>query len=183
MDGKTAFLELIKDIGLTDVIVFILGVCYITPFIKKGYTWLRDYVKRTEQKEMALDNAEKLTDYHQQSIDIRNSLKSQIEALQETVDSIVRRLDKMEEATRNKELNKTRNLLLQSYQYYTSAERNPMLAWTKMEADTFWALFKDYKEMDGDGYMDSEVEPAMNRLMIIQMNDTEAIKSLMQSRR
>lgn len=190
MDEKTAFLELIKDIGLTDVIVFILGVIYITPFIKKAYNWLKDYFKKTEKQEVVLGNAEKLPDWHQQSIDIRNGLRAEIaelreqfKELQEAIKQIADRLDKMEQATKNKELNKTRNLLLQSYQYYTNKTRNPMQAWTKMEADTFWALFKDYKDNDGDGYMDSDVEPAMNKLQTIPMIDQAAIVSLMQSRR
>ena len=183
MDGKEAFFAMMENISLTDVIVFLLGACYITPLVRKGIKWAGDVIKKTEYKEEAINNAANLAEYHQQSIDIRDGLKKQIEALQETVNGIIARLDKMEEASQAKELNRMRNLLLQSYQYYTSPERNSTLTWTKMEADTFWALFRDYKDMGGYGYMDSDVEPAMNRLVIIQMSDSDAIQALMQSRR
>ena len=68
----------------------------------------------------------------------------------------------MEEENRRRERNKLRDRILQSYRYYTSPEKNPMRAWSEMEADAFWKIFKDYEDLDGDGYVHSEVQPAMN---------------------
>ena len=36
---------------------------------------------------------------------------------------------------------------------------------------------------DGDGYVHSEVQPAMNSLEVIPMHETERISELMQSRK
>lgn len=46
----------------------------------------------------------------------------------------------------------------------------------------FWELFKDYEDMKGDGYMHTEVQPAMNLLEIIELADAEKIAELMKSR-
>ena len=38
-----------------------------------------------------------------------------------------------------------------------------------MESEAFWDLFKEYEEADGDGYMHTEVQPAMNLLTVLEM--------------
>ena len=85
MNGQAAFLHLFGDIRVTDVLVFILAAGYLLPQIKKGYLWLRSYVKQTEQDEKALGDAARLPDYHKQSIDIRNRLQKQIDDIQQDV--------------------------------------------------------------------------------------------------
>ena len=51
-----------------------------------------------------------------------------------------------------------------------------------MEADVFWATFADYENLGGNGFMHSDVQPAMNALEIVKMDDTERIASLYMSR-
>ena len=85
MNGQAAFLQLFGDIRVTDVLVFVLAAGYLLPQIKKGYLWLRSYVKQTEQDEKALGDAARLPDYHKQSIDIRNRLQKQIDDIQQDV--------------------------------------------------------------------------------------------------
>ena len=51
-----------------------------------------------------------------------------------------------------------------------------------MESESFWELFKDYEEMDGDGYVHTDVQPAMNQLEIIEMYDKDRVVELMHSR-
>ena len=58
-----------------------------------------------------------------------------------------------------------------------------MKAWSEMEADAFWKIFKDYEDLEGDGYVHSEVQPTMNDLEKIPMHETEKITELMKSRR
>ena len=58
-----------------------------------------------------------------------------------------------------------------------------MKAWSEMEADAFWKIFKDYEDLEGDGYVHSEVQPAMNGLEKIPMHETEKITELMKSHR
>ena len=88
----------------------------------------------------------------------------------------------MEKDTKRRERNKLRDRLLQNFRYFTSKEKNPLQAWTRMEAEAFWELFKDYEDVDGDGYVHSEVQPAMNLLEVIEMEDTEKVTQLMKSR-
>ena len=38
-----------------------------------------------------------------------------------------------------------------------------------MEAEAFWELFREYEEAGGDGYMHTEVQPAMERLLIVEV--------------
>lgn len=37
-----------------------------------------------------------------------------------------------------------------------------------MEAEAFWELFRDYEDLGGDGYMHTEVQPAMERLVVTE---------------
>ncbi len=76
------------------------------------------------------------------------------------------RLESMEEANKRRECNKLRDRLLQSYRYYTNADVNPSLSWTRMEAEAFWGLFRDYEEVGGNGYMHTVVQPAMEKLRV-----------------
>ena len=52
-----------------------------------------------------------------------------------------------------------------------------------MEADAFWSLFWDYEAVDGNGYVHSVVQPQMESLDIISMEDDDAIVALMNSRK
>ena len=79
-------------------------------------------------------------------------------------------------------VNDLRNKLLQLYRYYSSKQKNPMQAWSEMEAKAFWDMFGDYEDAGGNGHMKTEVKPAMRRLEEIPMTETEKIKELMESR-
>ena len=93
------------------------------------------------------------------------------------------KIAQMEQDTKRRERNKLQDRLLQSYKFYTSAEHNPMQAWTKMEEQAFWELFGDYEKLDGDGYIHSVVQPAMTLLATVEMDDAENVAKLMQSRK
>ena len=58
-----------------------------------------------------------------------------------------------------------------------------MLAWSEMEAEAFWKIFKDYEDLDGNGHVHAEVQPAMRNLEVIPMHEVEKISELMHSRR
>ena len=88
MGGYEAFLQLFGDIRITDILVFVLAAGYIVPKTKEAYIWLRRYLKKSESKEKAIGNAEKLGDYHQQSIEIRNRLQEQIQEIQADLNTI-----------------------------------------------------------------------------------------------
>ena len=89
----------------------------------------------------------------------------------------------MEEDAKRRERSKLRDLLLQSYRYYTDKERNPLGTWTSMEAEAFWELFKEYEDAGGNGYIHTVVQPAMNLLKVIDIEDAASVLRLTNSRK
>lgn len=57
---------------------------------------------------------------------------------------------------------------MQNYRYYVNAETNPSHSWTKMESEAFWELFREYEDAGGNGYMHTEVLPAMELLTVVE---------------
>ena len=106
--------------------------------------------------------------YHQESIDIRDGLKREIQEMREYFDAMMKRLDKMEEQNKKRECSKLRDMLLQNYRYYTNINQNPSQSWTRMESEAFWELFREYEDAGGNGYMHTVVQPEMERLIIIE---------------
>lgn len=96
-------------------------------------------------------------------------LESEIQDLRKTQEETSERLAKMDEDIKRRERNKLRDRLLQNYRYYTNPKHNPSSAWTKMEAEAFWELFRDYEDAGGDGYVHTEVRPAMERLTVLEV--------------
>lgn len=88
-------------------------------------------------------------------------------AQQDTLNRLVR----MEELSEQRDRNKLRDLLLQNYRYYTNKDTNPSQTWTRMESEAFWELFRDYELAGGNGYMHTDVLPAMERLVIVEMGE------------
>ena len=68
-------------------------------------------------------------------------------------------------------------MLLQNYRYYTNECQNPSKSWTKMEAEAFWELFREYEEAGGNGYMHTVVQPEMERLLVIELGKQGAIQN------
>ena len=88
MDNQTAFWQLLGQVRITDLLIFILAAGYLVPQLKKLYVWLRSWLRATENREQAIGNAEKLGDYHQQSIQIRNGLQKQIDEIKADLNTI-----------------------------------------------------------------------------------------------
>ena len=120
-----------------------------------------------------LEEVNKYPQYREQSRKIQQEFREEIDGLKisqkelaKTQQSIQNTLTDMQEKRDIRERNKLRDKLLQSYRYYTDIQKNPNQSWTKMESEAFWALFKDYEEMGGNGYMHTVVQPAMNLLKV-----------------
>ena len=62
MDNQTAFWQLLGQVRITDLLIFILAAGYLVPQLKKLYVWLRSWLRATENREQAIGNAEKLGD-------------------------------------------------------------------------------------------------------------------------
>lgn len=181
-----AFLNVFGKLTVANVVQIILAVAFLIYVGKK----IRDYLikryeaeqRKDEQLHEALESVRKYPEYRKQSNAIQQKLEGEIQSIRKSQEESVKRLDEMEKDTKRRERNKLRDRLLQNFRYFTSKEKNPLQAWTRMEAEAFWELFKDYEDVDGDGYVHSEVQPAMNLLEVIEMEDTEKVTQLMKSR-
>lgn len=183
---EDAFLEVFGSLTVADVLKFALAIGFLIYTGRK----IRDYlmkrhdaeVEKDKQLHEALDAVKKYPEYRQQSLDIQKKLEKKIQSIEQSQEETAKRLDRMEEDTKRRERNKCRDRLLQSFRYYTNKNKNPMQAWTRMEAEAFWEQFKDYEDMGGNGYVHTEVQPAMNLLEVIELDDVERVAELMKSR-
>lgn len=172
MTGFEEFKNLFGDITVLSVIEMLLAVVFLVFIGKK----VRDYLIkkhemdriRDEQIREALEAVRKYPEYRQQSIRIQELLEGEIQELRQMQEDQSQRLLDMEETTKRRERNKLRDRLLQNYRYYTNKQENPSQSWTRMESEAFWELFRDYEDAGGDGFMHTEVQPAMERLTIIE---------------
>lgn len=173
MTGLNEFVKLFGEITVANIIEIVLA-CVFGFFV---YRKIKDCLiktheaelKRDEQLNEALQAVRKYPEYRQQSIKIQQLLENQIQELRKMQEEHTKRLLQMEEQTKRRERNKLRDRILQNYRYYTNKDTNPLQSWTRMEAEAFWELFRDYEDAGGDGYVHSEVQPAMERLSVIEV--------------
>ena len=186
MLGIEAFEKVFGNITILSTLQFVLAVVFIVLVYKK----ISDYLlkshdeKKERDKELkeALEAVKKYPEYRKQSLDIQKDLDYKIKYLQDAQQDIVARIDKMEQNFMKTERNRLRENIISSYRYYTNKEKNPMQAWTRMESEAFWDLFGDYEDMGGNGYMHTEVQPKMQLLTVVEMDDANGISELMQAR-
>ena len=166
------FIEIFGDMKVAAVVMIIAAIVFlwkIYKVIEKHFRKKYDAeAQRAAQMNDILEQVKKYPEWRRQSIEYQKKYAEEIQKLQETQTEIIGEL---------------RDRLLCSFRYYTSLEKNPMQAWSEMEYDAFWEMFKDYERVDGDGHMHSTVQPAMRMLDVIRMEDTEKIAELMKSRR
>lgn len=174
------FIKTFGDVTIGTVVVFVVAVLFAWRIYKKWKKTLIEQHEREKEKNeklgKCLEQIEQYPKWRQQSIDIQKKFTDAIQGLQN-------RLEKMEQENKRRERNKLRERILQSYRYYTSEQKNPLHAWSEMEADAFWNVFGDYEDAGGNGHVHSEVQPAMRSLEVIPMHETEKISELMHSRR
>lgn len=187
MPGIEAFEKVFGNITILSTLQFVLAVVFIVLVYKK----ISDYLlkshdeKKERDKELkeALEAVKRYPEYRKQSLDIQKDLDYKIKYLQDAQQDIVSRIDKMEQNFIKTERNRLRENIISSYRYYTNKEKNPMQAWTRMESEAFWEVFSDYEDYNGDGYVHTVVQPAMNLLYIIEMEDEESLSELAKSRK
>ena len=190
--------ELIKlfgDYKITGVTVATLFTCIAAiVFLVKVYRKVRDYLittyKAREAKDkMISDTFEEVKKYQelrtgdrQQSLEIQKDLADSIALLKQSNEELQRHLKELSERTKKYELADTRDKLLQSYHYYVNAIKNPRGAWTELEKEAFFELFGSYEDSGGNGFIHTTVQPEMNKLIVVPMNQSEEISNLMHSR-
>ena len=174
------FLTIFGDITLGELVTFALALFFLYAIYKEIKKFndakIEEQRKKAEEdacQKKKIDEAwavtQKYPTYHKESIDIRDGLKKEIQEMRDDFAIIIKRLDDMEAQNKKRECSKLRDMLLQNYRYYTNEKQNPSKSWTRMEAEAFWELFKEYEEAGGDGYMHTDVQPAMERLLVIEV--------------
>lgn len=180
MVGLEQFLELFGNVTVTRLVTIALSILFgyriykeIAKFLdnKKNLAIQKHEAEKQkdEQLKSVLEEVSKYPKYREQSRAIQKEFRDEIDGLRVTQQSIQDTLKNMQERQDRRERNKLRNKLLQSYRYYTDLEKNPSQSWTRMESEAFWALFKDYEDAGGDGYMHTVVQPAMSLLKVIDI--------------
>lgn len=109
----------------------------------------------------------KQLEYREQSLSKQENIDARFLDINDKLDSLTELISNHYEETKRLKRNELREKLLNSYRYFTSLETNPNQTWNEMEAESFWHTFKDYEDLDGNGYMHSVVKPAMEKLKII----------------
>lgn len=181
------FIKLFGQISLGTAVTFVIALI----FLYKTYTCIRDYIiskherekKRDEDITKIFSQISQYPIWHQQSLNIQSVFQTAINELSEQQKKNMAKLEEIETASKIREQNKLRDRLIQAYALYTNEEKNPLGAWSDMEADSFWSMFTSYEAVGGDGYIHSVVEPAMRLLEKIPMDDTDRLTALMKSRK
>lgn len=181
MTGQNEFIDIFGQFTVADVIQIGLAIAFLVVLYRKFRSETvkkHDHDVALEKKvEEAHDATEKYPEYRKRSIEIQQELKGEIKGIKTSMQDFSARLEKLENSIRKREMNKLRDRLIQSYNYYANPETNPSGTWTKMEAEAFWELFRDYEELGGDGYMHTVVEPAMRRLIVVDVSDKYSQKT------
>lgn len=187
MTGSDGFLKVCGDMTVAQVFYIIMAIVFLWLVYKKVSDYLikRHDAEQEKDRQLkeALEAVGKYPEYRRQSVEIQKQLTKEMQDIKASLEDHTQRLEKMENDSRKREVNKLRETLLQNYKYYTSKEKNPMQSWTKMESEAFWDLFTDYEEMGGNGYMHTVVQPAMLLLNIVEVHDMESISELMKTRK
>ncbi len=189
MTGLEEFETLFGDVTIATLIELAVVIAFMAKIYKKvkGYIderkadWLKEErtkeakEKAEQERDRKLDAAlaaiDKYPEYRAQSIRVQKELEQKIGELKKSQDANTKKLHQMEETQMRESRNRLRDTLLERYRYYTDASRNPSQSWTSMESEAFWELFGDYERAGGDGYMHTEVQPAMNRLHVVDRRD------------
>lgn len=182
-----SFLQAFGNITIGGTAITVAAIVFLIKVYKKIEAYfskkaIAEKEKDTQIQEV-IDQAKQYPNWHQQSVEIQKKFTGAIDGLQKSQKETIERICSLEKEIQRREMNKLRDRILQSYRYYTSAEKNPLKAWSEMEQEAFWKIFKDYEELGGNGYVHSEVQPAMNDLEVISMHDSGLISELMHSRK
>lgn len=174
MTGMNEFIEMFGGLTVANLVKIVLIVIFLRFIYIKVKQYFENRIKtekeNEEKLEKCLSTIGKYPEYREQSIKMQKNLQGQIDEMRKIQGEVVNGLKELRTTMEKRERNKLRDKLLQYYRFYTNPEKNPTQSWTTMEANAFWELFKDYEELNGDGYMHTEVQPAMNRLIVVEVN-------------
>ena len=176
------FLQVFGDVTVSQLIVVILAFVflflvykeirkYVTVKVEEHHSRIEKEKQQEKKINEAWNETQKYPEYRKQSLKIQELLEDEIQEIRNGLQAMMKRFEEIEEQNKKRECSKLRDMLLQNYRYYTNKERNPSQTWTRMEAEAFWELFRDYEEAGGNGYMHTVVQPEMERLMVVEVGE------------
>lgn len=174
------FLEVFGDFSVADVVVFLSALGFVITMGVKLWKFITKTHDNKQDKDETLNTLVKKVDVIGET---QEELKTTVASIKANQDEICERLDCIEYQSTQYKRNSLKEKLLSHYHKYASEKHNPMMAWSEMEKDAFDCMFEDYEELGGNGYMHSEVKPAMDRLDVIPMSESAKIIELLQSRK
>lgn len=176
----TGFEQFMKWISHSPILALIVDTILVLIFLIT--IWKNIKKKIIEDENITRDRRERIEKLEEAYKEIPD-MKKDISQAKAASDRVLNKLNQIENDNKKREMRKLQNALLENYRLYADINRNPMQAWSKMEANAFWDLFEEYEAVGGDGFMHSEVQPAMQKLIVIPMNDLEKLEELMHSRK
>lgn len=180
------FIKVFGEITVAMVVYFIAAVVFLLAVYRKcRKEIIKRFSKKQKEKEQLkriLAQVEQYPKWRQQSIEIQQQYNKDIAELKERQEKNIQSVKDLQEELNRRAANDLRNKMLNLFRYYSSKKKNPMQAWSEMESKAFWDMYEDYKKAGGNGYMETEVKPIMNTLEVIEMQDTDRLKELMESR-
>ena len=127
--------------------------------------------ERSEQLREALNAINEYPKYREQSREIQERLNNQIESINNRLDKLDARMEATEGIQKKEKLSELKNEIVNAYRYYTDSVKNPSKSLTRIEYDAFFGLVESYEARGGDGYVHTEIIPAMERLTVIEMEN------------
>lgn len=187
------FIQLFGEIPLSTAIVLIVAISFLIATGSKVYKFIVKTHDSLQEKNQALDDLKKdvrelkeHTASKEQWKELKEkqiNLEEILNQILETQKVLVEKQQTFEEENHSHNVNRLRDRLLQSYRYYTSEVKNPMLAWTEMEKEAFDNLLADYYAQGGNSFVHTKVDPEMASLEVISINDSERMAELSKSRK
>lgn len=187
------FIQLFGKIPLSTVVIFIAAISFLIATGSKAYKFIVKTHDSLQEKNQVLDDLKKDVrelKEHTASKEQWKELKEKQSNLEEILNQIletqkilVEKQQTFEEENHSHNVNRLRDRLLQSYRYYTSEIKNPLLAWTEMEKEAFDNLLADYYAQGGNSFVHTKVDPEMASLEVVSLSDSERMAELSKSRK
>lgn len=198
MKADEAFLNMFGNLTVLHVVEFCFAMYFIIRVSIDAIKFINQKHDEEQQKTAdlaeALNGVRQMPQYRADSIKIRGQLEQKITDVHNEVnnkfddvtkkfDALMDRINSMDAENKKRARNRIREELMQGHRMFTDPTKNPMKAWTSLEHDSWFALYDDYLECNGNGDMQYRICPDMNLLEVIHMDDTERLYELMHSRK
>ncbi|QHJ84981.1 MAG: hypothetical protein [Bacteriophage sp.] len=180
-------MELIDKHGVWTFIIFVVIVFVLLNEAVTIYDHLANrFGWSTKKSREKAANAQKLSE-HDESLTMMKQemqeMKNELSCVNVGLQDIKETMEVEREKSNARERNSIRDKLLANWRYFTSPEHNPTYSWSEMEADSFWEMYRDYKELHGNHFVESKVVPDMQSLAVIPMSEVEKLTGMMKSRK